>query len=169
MARFLTTALALLMLSGCSFSRTVVNGYVRDLDTSWIKPGATTRSEVIARLGMPPAMVGAKGVRPGAAGAMGTLLGMAGKGGGRAAAGGLGAEGEVDGQMPNALRWYASDSYTKMFEGGWILYPTLSATRQNRGHDIFILFDQQNVVRLVSRTEMTDERVRILEWREAVR
>ena len=169
MPRVLAAVLTLLALSGCTFSRTVVNGYVRELDTSWIKPGETTRSEVIAHLGMPPAMVGAKGVRPGSDGAMGMLLGMAGKGGGRAAAGGLGAEGEVDGQLPNVLRWYASDSYTKMFEGGWILYPTLSATRQNRGHDIFILFDRQNVVKLVSRTEMTDERVRILEWREAAR
>lgn len=169
MIRFLSTVLTLLALSGCTFSRTVVNGYVRELDTSWIKPGKTTRPEVIARLGMPPAMVGAKGVRPGTGGAMGALLGMSGKGGGMAASGGLGAEGEVDGRMPNALRWYASDSYTKMFEGGYILYPTLSATRQHRGHDIFILFDRHDVVKLLSRVEMTDDKVRLLEWREAAR
>jgi len=168
MFRLAATVLALALLTGCTFSRTVVNGHVRELDTSWIEPGKTTRADVIARLGMPPAMVGAKGIRPGSGGAMSMLMGLAGRGGGRAAVG-MPAEGEAEGGPSNALRWSASDSYTKMFEGGYIFYPTLSATRHLRGHDIYVLFGTNGVVRLVSRTETTDGEVKLLEWREAAR
>lgn len=168
MCRLLLFLPLLAALAGCSFSRTVVNGYVRDLDTSWIEAGKTTRAEVIARLGRPPAMVGVKGVRPGAGGALGTLMGQVGGGGGLAAVG-MNAEGEGDGGSSNALRWYASDSYSKMFEGGYVIYPTFSATRHHRGHDIFILFDERGMVRLLSRTEAVDGRVRILDWKEAAR
>ena len=46
--------LALALSAGCTFRRATVNDYVRDLDTSWIKPGVTTRDDVIARLGVSP-------------------------------------------------------------------------------------------------------------------
>jgi len=169
MLRLSAVALALALLSGCTFSRTVVNGHVRNMDVSWIEPGKTTRADVIARLGMPPAMIGTKGVRPGAGGgAMGMLASLTGRGAGVAAVG-MNAEGEMSGVPSNAFRWSASDSYMKMFEGGWIFYPTLSATRHLRGHDIYILFDGKDVVRLVSRTETVDDKVRLLEWREVSR
>jgi len=166
--RLSASVLALALLTGCTFSRSVVNGHVRRLDTSWIEPGKTTRADIIARLGRPPAMIGSKGVRPGTATAMSMVVGLSGRGGGMAAVG-MNAEGEAEGQPSNAFRWSASDSYMKMFEGGYIFYPTLSATRHSRGHDIFILFDDRDVVRLVSRTETTDGEVALLEWREASR
>ena len=40
--------------AGCTFDRTVVNRDVRDIDTSWIVPGVTTREEIVAKLGLPP-------------------------------------------------------------------------------------------------------------------
>lgn len=46
--------LTLLILGGCKFHRAVVNEYVRDIDTSWIVPGETTRSDVISRIGVSP-------------------------------------------------------------------------------------------------------------------
>lgn len=49
------------VLCGCSFSRSVVNPHHRDLDTSWIVPGRTTRAEVIERLGMPPGVINGRG------------------------------------------------------------------------------------------------------------
>ncbi len=39
---------------GCKFHRSVVNEYVRDIDTSWITPGVTTRSDIIDRIGVSP-------------------------------------------------------------------------------------------------------------------
>ena len=45
--------LAAALLVGCSFSRTIVNDYVREIDTSWIVPGETTREDIVRRIGMP--------------------------------------------------------------------------------------------------------------------
>lgn len=42
-------------ISGCAFNRTVVNGQVQNFDTSFIVPGQTTMTEVLTRLGPPPA------------------------------------------------------------------------------------------------------------------
>lgn len=42
--------------AGCHFGRVVVNEHVRELDTKWIKPGQTTRAEVVAKLGLPAAV-----------------------------------------------------------------------------------------------------------------
>ena len=50
--------LLLAVLTGCSFSRTVVNGHVREMDTSWIVPGVTTRDEIVNRIGRPPSVHG---------------------------------------------------------------------------------------------------------------
>ena len=47
-------ALILLLAQGCAFNRTVVNGHVSKMDTSFIQPGKTTGWEVIDRLGPPP-------------------------------------------------------------------------------------------------------------------
>lgn len=55
-------ALLPLLLAGCTISREVVNPQVRDMDTSWIEPGVTTRADVVARLGMPPMMMDGGGV-----------------------------------------------------------------------------------------------------------
>ena len=49
--------------AGCHFRREVVNAHVRDIDTSWIEPGRTTRADVAARIGMPSAVGRAGGVR----------------------------------------------------------------------------------------------------------
>ena len=155
-------ALLCLVFAGCSFSRIVSNGYVRHLDTSWIRPGVTTREDIVSRLGRPPAMTGVKGERGSTSGALGVLMG----GSGGKPAVGMNVEGESEGAAANAFRWYCGDSNTKAFEGGWFVYPTFSKLLQRRGHDIFILFDEQGVVKLLSRTEVRDGNVRILEWKE---
>lgn len=161
----LTVPLLGLVLAGCAFSRTVSNGYVRQLDTSWIEPGRTTREDIIGRLGRPPAMTGVKGEKGSTDGALGLLMG---KSGGTPAVG-MNAEGETEGAARNMFRWYCGDSDQKMFEGGWIVYPTFSARERQRGHDILILFDEKDVVKLLSRTEIRDGRVRLLEWKELAR
>ena len=51
-----------LLASGCTFHRSVTNAHFAKLDTSWIKPGVTTRAEVIARFGLPPLSREAKGM-----------------------------------------------------------------------------------------------------------
>ena len=150
---------------GCSFSRTVTNGFVRQMDTSWIEPGKTTREDVVNRLGYPPAMTGIKGERGGTSGAIGTLMGQD---GGHPAIG-MDTEAESAGTAQNSFRWYCGDSNRKMFEGGWLVYPTFSRQRLQRGHDIYILFDEKGVVKLLGRTELRDGHVRLLEWKELPR
>lgn len=161
----LTVPLLCLVLAGCSFSRTVTNGYVRQLDTSWIRPGVTTRADIVERFGRPPALTGIKGERGNTGGALGLLMGRS----GGAPAIGMSAEGESEGAAANTFRWYCGDSDLRMFEGGWIVTPTFSKQRQRRGHDILILFDEKDVVKLLSRTELRDGQVRILEWKELPR
>ena len=156
-----------LFLGGCSFSRTVVNGHVREMDTSWIEPGKTTKDEIVSRLGVPPSVVGVKGVRPGAASATGLMLGHSGAG--NVPAVGTEAEGGFSANASRTFRWSASDTAGKAFEGGWLVYPTFSASVSCRSHDIFIRFDEHDVVQLVSRTELRDGAVAVLEWREAPR
>lgn len=55
----LLTLLALV--AGCTFHRSVTNAYVKDLDTGWIRPGETTFTEIVKRLGLPPMMQGVNG------------------------------------------------------------------------------------------------------------
>ena len=55
---------ATLPLGGCTFSRAVVNPEVRDIDTSWIVPGKTTRRDIVARIGFPPHVRELGGVKP---------------------------------------------------------------------------------------------------------
>ena len=54
--------LAAFFLYGCKIARDQVNIHVRDIDTSWIEPGVTTRRQVIDRIGMPPTAKGLGGV-----------------------------------------------------------------------------------------------------------
>jgi len=49
------------LLAGCTFHRSVTNAYVRDIDTSWIRPGETTFFEVVDRIGLPPMIQGVNG------------------------------------------------------------------------------------------------------------
>lgn len=119
------------VLSGCTFSRAIVNAHVRDLDTTWIELGRTTRADVIARLGLPP--VSHDG-------------------------GGIG---------KNSLRWVCGDTFTGTLEAGYIVTPTFEKGRAHWAHDLLILFDDADVVSLVSRTASGDgNEVRVLEWRE---
>lgn len=60
--RFLIFLYAVSLLSGCKIARDQVNLHVRDIDTSWIEPGVTTRSDVIDRIGIPPTAKGLGGV-----------------------------------------------------------------------------------------------------------
>lgn len=56
--------LLLVVASGCRFSREIINPHVRNLDTSWIEPGVTTRRQIVARMGFPPTVREMGGVRP---------------------------------------------------------------------------------------------------------
>ena len=46
-------AAAALAAGGCTFQRTVVNPYFRDLDPTWIVPGETTWEDILDRWGPP--------------------------------------------------------------------------------------------------------------------
>jgi hypothetical protein len=50
---FYSLALMLLLAQGCAFNRTVINGHVRNLDTSFIQPGKTTAWEILEQFGPP--------------------------------------------------------------------------------------------------------------------
>ena len=54
MQRLLLLSLFAIVLSGCRFSREIVNPHIREIDTSWIVPGLTTRDEIVKRIGLPP-------------------------------------------------------------------------------------------------------------------
>lgn len=63
MRRGLLPIALVVALSGCHFSREVVNAHVRDVDTAWIEPGKTTREDVVARIGLPPTIKHMGGVK----------------------------------------------------------------------------------------------------------
>lgn len=159
-------ALAALALGGCtSFTRTVVNGYVCDMDTSWIEPGKTTRDEIVNRIGRPPAILGIKG----ADGSAGRRDGLS-----RhfldcltVTPPGIDVRDEdVDESAQRLFRWFAVDSFNGKFEGGKWLVPTFAKGHVHRSHEILVLFDPAGVVSLVCRTAVVDDKVKILEWRE---
>ena len=60
--RLLIFLFAAYLLGGCKIARDQVNLHVREIDTSWIEPGITTRRQVIDRIGIPPAAKGLGGV-----------------------------------------------------------------------------------------------------------
>ena len=147
----------LLALTGCVFSRKVVNGHVRELETSWIEPGVTTKEEVIERMGRPPSVFGVEG--DGLSDFFSSCLAVRPKG--------IDVEGEdVDGPEMNAFRWMSSDAFVGSFEGGHWVIPTFARGKVTRAYDILILFDRADTVALLCRTETVDGGVRILEWRE---
>ena len=60
--RLLIFLFAAYLLGGCKIARDQVNLHGREIDTSWIEPGITTRRQVIDRIGIPPAAKGLGGV-----------------------------------------------------------------------------------------------------------
>ena len=64
MTKIVAIAVSLFMFAGCGFGRVVVNEYVKALDTSWIRPGVTTREEVMSRMGVCPSTKEGGGVTP---------------------------------------------------------------------------------------------------------
>ena len=64
MTRIVVFASLLIAFTGCRFYRAVVNEYVKDLDTSWIRPGVTTRQDVISRMGVCPSTKEGGGITP---------------------------------------------------------------------------------------------------------
>ena len=164
MLRRLATVGLSAFLVGCSFSRAVTNAQFAALDTSWIEPGVTTKDDVIARIGRPPAVLGA-----------GQVGHMDGDGMARFYAeslalrpAGVDAVGEdIDGAEMNAFRWSVIDTYRGQFEGGKWIIPTIAKGGTHRAHDILILFDSRDVVTLLSRTAVEDGKLRVLEWKEA--
>ena len=166
MREFVFIFLSVLMLGGCtSFTRTVVNGYVRDIDTAWIEPGKTTRDDVVARLGRPPDILGIKsaddfaGHRDGLSRHFLECLSVTPPG--------VDVKDEdVDGDAQRAFRWFAVDSFNGKFEGGKWIVPTFAKGHVHRSYDILILFDRAGVVSLVCRTAVVDDKTQILEWRE---
>ena len=159
--------LAAVMLGGCtSFTRTVVNGHVREMDTAWIEPGKTTRDEIVDRLGRPPAILGVKEsdvrteTRDGLSRHYLECLAVTPPG--------IDVRDEdVDRGDLRLFRWFTLDSFNGKFEGGKWIVPTFAKGHVHRSYDILVLFDRRDVVSLVCRTSVTDDKVRILEWREA--
>lgn len=45
---------AQILLIGCSAGRITANRHVRDMDFTWVKPGQTTRDQIIDKMGLPP-------------------------------------------------------------------------------------------------------------------
>lgn len=117
-------------LLGCTFSREIVNPQLRELDTSWIEPGKTTKAEVVKRIGLPPS------VR------------------------------EVSGLGKNSFHWITSDTFTGRLELGYIVTPTFERGRIHDAEDLMVIFDDRDVVKLVSRTRDNGEKIEILEWKE---
>ena len=157
----------MLALGGCtSFTRTVVNGHVRDIDTAWIEPGRTTRDEVIGRIGRPPSILGIKdsgdlvGHRDGLSRHFLDCLAVTPPG--------IDVRDEdVDEGGQRVFRWFSVDSFNGKFEGGKWIVPTFAKGHVHRSYDILVQFDKVNVVSLVCRIAVVDDKVRILEWREA--
>ena len=136
------------------------------MDTSWIEPGRTTKEDVVARLGRPPSVVGIKEPLDTLGGADGLsryyadCLTMR--------PWGVDSRDEdVDGPEMNAFRWCSVDFFSGRFEGGKWIVPTFGKGSVRRAHDILILFNDKDVVILLSRTEYVDDKIRILEWKEA--
>lgn len=128
--RFLAVLLVPLI-AGCHFSRSVVNDYVRHLDTSWIRPGVTTRDDVIRRLGVSPSSK------------------------------------EGGGVTPRSFRWVCCDDFRSTLEVGYIVTPTFERGEMHFAEDILILFNEEGVVTLLSRTRSADGRnVEVVEWKE---
>lgn len=147
------------IIAGCTFSRTVVNAHVREIDTSWIEAGVTTKADIVARLGRPPAVMGVGGGSDEMNRFYASYLAKRPRG--------IDVRDEdVDGPRMNAFRWYVADSFNGSFEGGQWIVPTFSKGSSHRAHDILVLFDEKDVVKLLSRTEVVDGKVRILEWKE---
>ena len=143
-----------------------MNGHVRQIDTSWIEPGRTTRDEVIARIGRPADVLGVKdagssaGPRDGLSRHFLECLTVTPPG--------VDVKDEdVDAPDARAFRWFAVDSFSGKFEGGKWVVPTFAKGHVHRAYEILVLFDPTNVVSHVSRTAVVDDKVKILEWREA--
>ena len=161
-AAYCAAALAL-ALGGCTFSRVAVNGHVRDLDTSWIKPGLTTRDDVIARLGRPPSVLGVGGGRRAGDGLSAFFFERL-----STLPSGIDVQGEdVDAMPLRAFRWSVVENRGRELEFGYWIVPTFSEDVLARTHDILILFDERGVVTLLSRTALVDDVVKVLEWKEA--
>lgn len=155
MKRVLSIALIASLVSGCHFKKTVTNAFVRDLDTAWIVPGETTRADIDRRLGRPPNEVDVRErvIAPAKTEAIATPE----------------REGD-DGELAKRYyRWSVNTADNGRFEGGYIIVPTFAKGEERRAHDLMICFDELGVVTLVSRVENNGERIRILEWKEAMR
>jgi len=129
--RLTVLTLLTIALSGCRFSREIVNPYVRDLDVSWIRPGTTTREEIVRKMGMPPTVRGLGGV------------------------------------TKDSFRWSSIDTFSRSFEGGYIVTPTFESANEAFDDDILIRFDEKGIVVLVSRTQTRGGETRLVDWREA--
>lgn len=167
MRKLALVTLSALALGGCaSFTRTVVNAHVRQIDTSWIEPGRTTRDEVIARIGRPPDILGIKdagrsvGPRDGLSRHFLECVAITPPGVDVT-------DEDVDKPDARAFRWFSVDSFNGKFEGGKWIVPTFAKGHVHRAYEILVLFDATNVVSHVSRTAIVDDKVKILEWRDS--
>lgn len=160
MRLFVCVSLLSLFACGCSVSRIVVNEQYRQLDTSWIVPGETTRSDVLRRFGYPAAgnPVRAASGMPLRRPLMGETSPIVER---------------SDMMMPQsheALQWTVSDRLQVELVAGYIVTPTFARDRQHPAENILVRFDERDVVSLVSRTRSKDGRkVELVEWKESVK
>lgn len=154
---FAFVLLMLLSFCGCSVRRMVVNEQYRQLDTAWIEPGVTTRTEVLRRFGYPaaanaPRMTSGEPSRRPVMGETSPVVVRS------------------DMMMPQsreAMQWTVFDTFQVELVAGYIVTPTFSRDRQHPAENILVRFDERDVVSLVSRTRSPDgETVEVVEWKE---
>lgn len=164
---FLVTAL-LLVASGCSIRREVSNAHLRELDSSWIEPGVTTRREVLRYFSFPASGREGRGGRRSGRGP-GALGAVAGVGGGEGVTiDGIGIDADLgSGHGKDTLQWVVSDSLAIELVAGYIVTPTFERDKQHPAEHLLIKFNEKDVVTLVSRTRSSDgEEVELIEWKE---
>lgn len=159
--RFLAyVSLLFLFACGCTVRRVVVNEQYRELDTAWIKPGVTTRGEVLRRFGYPAVGSSARAasgmpLRRPLVGETSPIIERS------------------DMMMPQsheALQWTVSDTFQVELVAGYIVTPTFARDKQHPAENILVRFDERDVVSLVSRTRSADGRtVEVVDWKERVR
>lgn len=157
---FAYVSLLSLFACGCSVRRIVINEQYRRLDTAWIEPGVTTRSEVLRRFGYPAV---ANPLRASSGEPLRRPL--------------MGETSPIiersDMMMPQsheALQWTVSDTFQVELVAGYIVTPTFARDKQHPAENILVRFDDKDVVSLVSRTRSKDGKsVEVVDWKELVK
>lgn len=168
MKRLLAVFVLIVAASGCSIRREVSNAHLRELDSSWIEPGVTTRREVLRHFGFPPLGREGSGGRRSGRGpeALGAVVGVS--GGEGVMVDGIGVDADLGGGPGrDTMQWTVSDALSIELVAGYIVTPTFSRDRQHPAEQLLVRFNADDIVTLVSRTRSKDGKsVELMEWKE---